>query len=285
MTEEQFARENLFGPLGIRDYLWEVDPQGYTDGWGDLHLFPRDAAKLTYLFLNGGAWDGVQIVPEDWVRDAVTAHVRAAGDDSYGLGWWVSDDSFWALGRGGQHVKAYPEFDAIVMVTAASLDYDQLDPLLRASFVSPTEPLPANPEGVAALEAAVAELARDEWPDVAAPVPAAAQAASGRTFVFGEDAAAIDLTEVTFEFPSADEGVVELVGSTTVMTWPFSLDGTFTLDAEGRAIRGRWTDGDTLVLQQFDIGTFTYYVRFEADRVLVTSDNFPGEYEGIASAR
>ena len=69
----------------------------------------------------------------DWVRDAVAARVHANGGDDYGLGWWVSDDSYWALGRGGQHVKVYPAFNAIVVVTAAEFDFDQLEPLLYSA--------------------------------------------------------------------------------------------------------------------------------------------------------
>jgi CubicO group peptidase (beta-lactamase class C family) len=54
MTELAFAQKYLFEPLGIQDAVWESDPQGYTHGWGDLHLKPRDAAKLGYLWLSNG---------------------------------------------------------------------------------------------------------------------------------------------------------------------------------------------------------------------------------------
>ena len=54
MTAVDFARQNLFEPLGIREVFWESDPQGYTHGWGDLYLTPRDAAKIGYLWLNTG---------------------------------------------------------------------------------------------------------------------------------------------------------------------------------------------------------------------------------------
>jgi len=114
MTALDFARQNLFEPLGISEAIWEPDPQGHTHGWGDLHLKPRDAAKLGYLWLNRGVWEGKQIVSASWVEDSVTAHSHT-GEDDYGYGWWVSEDSYYALGRGGQHIKVYPSLKAILV--------------------------------------------------------------------------------------------------------------------------------------------------------------------------
>ena len=44
-----YARETLFGPLGIEDVLWRGDPQGVSGGGAGLYLHPRDMAKLGYL--------------------------------------------------------------------------------------------------------------------------------------------------------------------------------------------------------------------------------------------
>ena len=70
MTALEFGRENLFEPLGIRDVIWPVDPQGFNYGWGDLYLYPHDAAKIGYLWLNNGVWDNEQIVSRKWVEDS-----------------------------------------------------------------------------------------------------------------------------------------------------------------------------------------------------------------------
>ena len=284
MTEADFARQYLFEPLGIEEFTWESDPQGYTHGWGDLHLFPRDAAKLGLLFLNGGVWDGEQIVPREWVNEAVSGQAPA-GDDWYGYGWWLGDDSFWAAGRGGQTVRAIPAFNAIVVVTAGDFDFDQLEPLLQASAVSPTEPLPANPEGTAALQAALADLVQPATPyPVTSPSPLA-EAIAGRRYVFGDDAAqAIDLAALTVAFPSASEGLMTVEGRFIEYSWPFGLDGVYRQGADGRAMRGYWSDEQTLVLEMFDVGGLTYRARFEGDRLILTSDMFPGQLEGVAPA-
>jgi CubicO group peptidase (beta-lactamase class C family) len=69
----EFAEEVLFGPIGIGEYSWPADPDGITLGWGELVLRPADMARFGYLYLRGGEWDGMQVVPEAWVETATTA--------------------------------------------------------------------------------------------------------------------------------------------------------------------------------------------------------------------
>lgn len=76
MTAAEFARVNLFEPLGITDVLWESDPQGYSDGWAGLYLHPRDVAKIGYLMLHQGQWEDRQIVSSDWVKQATKLQKR-----------------------------------------------------------------------------------------------------------------------------------------------------------------------------------------------------------------
>ena len=68
MTALEFARRYLFEPLGIRDVMWLTDPQGFNRGSEGIYLHPQDMARLGYLWLNGGAWDGKQIVSRDGWR-------------------------------------------------------------------------------------------------------------------------------------------------------------------------------------------------------------------------
>ena len=63
-----YAREKLFGPLGIDDVLWQADPQGVSGGGAGLYLQPRDMAKIGYLWLRGGVWEGKQILPAAWIE-------------------------------------------------------------------------------------------------------------------------------------------------------------------------------------------------------------------------
>jgi len=93
------------------------------------HLTPREMAKFGWLYLNRGAWDGRQIVPEAWVADSTRErsrgdfHLHPAGRDmAYGYLWWIDQfapSSFTANGFGGQLITVLPRQD-MVIVTATS---------------------------------------------------------------------------------------------------------------------------------------------------------------------
>jgi CubicO group peptidase (beta-lactamase class C family) len=161
----EFAREHLFGPLGIGDVEWPANPQGISIGWGELRMRPHDMARIGYLYLNGGEWDGEQIVPTDWVRASTQTHISATLQDGYGYQWWVSDRGpYMALGYAGQYIVVVPEQDLVVVFTSDLAEEDFHVPQeLLYEFVIPAAmsdtPLSANPVGVARLEAAIEALA------------------------------------------------------------------------------------------------------------------------------
>ena len=57
------TRDEIFQPLGITTVAWPADPQGNSHGFADLELAPPDAAKLGYLWLHHGRWEGRQAHP------------------------------------------------------------------------------------------------------------------------------------------------------------------------------------------------------------------------------
>lgn len=120
MNTFRFAQENLFLPLGITDAEWSTDSHGTPiGGWG-LQITPRDMAKLGYLYLNGGNWNGKQIVPAAWVQASVEKHVENPDGLDYGYQWWIypSHGAYAALGRAGQTILVAPDLDLIVVTTA-----------------------------------------------------------------------------------------------------------------------------------------------------------------------
>lgn len=127
-----FARQNLFGPLGIRDFDWERNPQGDAiGGWG-LALTARDMAKLGYLYLHHGEWDGRQVVSAQWVQAATTQHADPEGRLGYGYQWWLYDThgAYAALGKSGQTIFVIPDLDVIVVTTADIVDHDPIFALI-----------------------------------------------------------------------------------------------------------------------------------------------------------
>jgi CubicO group peptidase (beta-lactamase class C family) len=122
---DEFARENLFEPLGITGVEWGRY-RGDTDAGGGLRLRPRDMAKIGQLVLAGGRWNDRQIVSKAWIDASTASKIKATGDMSYGYLWWLGRslvdgrEAHWvgALGRGGQSIRIVPELDLVVVVTA-----------------------------------------------------------------------------------------------------------------------------------------------------------------------
>jgi len=164
MSAHEFADQHLFGPLGITDSTWPSNPQGINIGWGELHMLPHDMAKIGFLYLNGGEWDGEQIVPAEWVAASTSQYIPATLEDGYGYQWWVSDSGYYlALGYAGQFIFVIPEEDMVVVFTS---DLEERQIGRRKSFPNvqiipaavSSEPLPTNPEATARLQAVIDDL-------------------------------------------------------------------------------------------------------------------------------
>src|ERR1017187_2275680 len=95
LRADKFAGRYLFSPLGITNYSWGKAPNGVVNTLGGLALRPRDMAKIGHLFLNGGRWQGKQIVSEKWVKESTQKQVGAGQlpawflADGYGYQWWL----------------------------------------------------------------------------------------------------------------------------------------------------------------------------------------------------
>ena len=126
MTE--FLRKRLFGPLGIENIWWETCPSGYEKGGWGLYICPEDLAKLGILVMNGGQWQGRQLIDKDYLRAATTAHAvpsPALGDFNYGYQMWVGrhENTFLFNGMLGQNMLCFRD-SGIIVVTNAGADTD-----------------------------------------------------------------------------------------------------------------------------------------------------------------
>ena len=121
MSAAEYADEYLFEPLGITNYEWSTDDNGRNWGYTGLYMRPRDMAKLGYLFLKNGEWDGDQLVSKEWVREATQHRIDANLRDGYGYQWWVDDDGYYlALGYKGQFIFVIPEHDMVAVFTGGT---------------------------------------------------------------------------------------------------------------------------------------------------------------------
>jgi CubicO group peptidase (beta-lactamase class C family) len=165
MSAQAFAEEHLFGPLGVSDFEWPANPRGINIGWGQMKMQPHDMAKLGYLYLNRGLWEGEQVVPAHWVEASTSKHIDATLHDGYGYQWWVDDAGvFLALGYAGQFIYVVPDKEVVVVFVSDLAERDFFVPWgLLQDYVIPaadsSEPLPQDPEGLMRLELGVEALA------------------------------------------------------------------------------------------------------------------------------
>ena len=128
---DDYAKAHLFAPLGIESF-WKRTPKGLADTEGGLYLRPRDLAKLGYLYLKDGVWDGKPIVPAAWTKASTRWHLDAGKTGrGYGYKWWLLSrkgpgtyDAYAALGYGGQRLIVVPELELIAVFTGWNI-YDK----------------------------------------------------------------------------------------------------------------------------------------------------------------
>ncbi len=130
---EAYGEKYVFEPLGIKHY-WKHSPMGVTDTEGGLYLSGTDLAKVGYLYLHDGMWDGKQIVSKDWVKQSLTPAIGAGGGFKYGYKWWLlprkDGKGFVWMGEGfgGQQLMILPERDLIATFTGWSILKDPASP-------------------------------------------------------------------------------------------------------------------------------------------------------------
>ena len=134
-----YLMPRLFEPLHIDKPEWQESPQGInTGGWG-LFLKTEDLAKMGQLILQGGKWNGKQVLPANYVAEMQKAQVpcvpagvkpqqavemglnKENSDWVQGYGyqmWRCRHNAFRADGANGQYIIVIPDKDAVIATTA-----------------------------------------------------------------------------------------------------------------------------------------------------------------------
>ena len=124
----EFADAVLFKPLGITRLRWQFQPLGTAMTGGGLELRSRDLLKLGQLYLNGGKWEGRQVISSDWVNRSLSPHANAREDTDYGYLWWLQTftvdgrkiRTYGMYGTGGNKVYVLPDEQVTVVVTTTN---------------------------------------------------------------------------------------------------------------------------------------------------------------------
>lgn len=114
---DEYAREKLFAPLGITEFEWVRGGDDEPSAASGLRLKLRDLAKIGRMIAKGGAFDGRQIIPSDWLEATFTPKVMLPGL-RYGFHWYLANDGDppgWmsGFGNGGQRLTVQPQYDLV----------------------------------------------------------------------------------------------------------------------------------------------------------------------------
>jgi CubicO group peptidase (beta-lactamase class C family) len=142
MTVMEFAKENLFQPLGITDFKWTVSPKGQGMTAGSFYMRPADMLKIIDLVRNKGSWKGKKIVSADWIAASTNCQIpidfsftrysripNAAYESArYGFFWYkerlkykeINVEVLFASGNGGQYMMLLPEYNLTAVFTGSN---------------------------------------------------------------------------------------------------------------------------------------------------------------------
>jgi len=138
---KSYGQENLFSAIDSEVGDWSSDADEYNFGSFEISFTARDMAKFGSLYINGGEYEGNQVLSSEWVRESLQRYsegiLRSAETSSrlgryfkdigYGYQWWsatAGDHLFdYAAGHGGSLIVLLHDLDMIIVTTADPL-YD-----------------------------------------------------------------------------------------------------------------------------------------------------------------
>jgi CubicO group peptidase (beta-lactamase class C family) len=125
---ENYAENELFSKMDIKDYHWQKTPTGIPMTGGGLGLRSRDLLKIGQLYLNKGKWNNTQIISEDWVQKSISpkAKIEMIEGYEYGYLFWLAkfdnEMAYFMLGTGGNKIAVFPSLNMVVVLTSTYFD-------------------------------------------------------------------------------------------------------------------------------------------------------------------
>ncbi len=141
----QFARRELFDPVGMQHVTVEFDDAGTPIGSTRIFAPAREWARFGELYLNDGVVSGKRILPEGWVSYST----KPTLDSAYGSGFWLNAgqsedarervqagmpaDAYFASGNLGQRIVIIPSQKLVIVRFGVTIDppYFDIRGLLR----------------------------------------------------------------------------------------------------------------------------------------------------------
>ena len=129
----EFLDERLFGPLYITNRFWEKSAEGFEKGGWGLYLSAESWAKIGYMMLLGGVFEGKRILSEKWIAESHKRQVDTPdtiGHFDYGYQLWTSSKGSDYLFNGmlGQNVWICPDNGLVVVMLSGNNELFQNSP-------------------------------------------------------------------------------------------------------------------------------------------------------------
>ena len=253
----EYLRPRLLDPLGIGEVAWIRRREGREIGFSGLHAATDAVARLGQFYLQNGVWEGRQLLSAEWIAEATRVHV--ANDDGtaeaalsdwqqgYGFQFWKSRHGYRGDGAYGQLCLVLPEHDAVIAMTAATDQMQELLDLVWRHLLPAFGEAPLPGDQDAALRERLARLALP--PVVAAATPperADAWTAAAFTPAGGTCEDQRSLTEVAVTAGEAGWNVSLIEKDTRCELRLGATGWTIGAAPVPTAVSGGWTDADSL---------------------------------------
>jgi len=281
-----YAQKRLFGPLGITDVRWSKDPHGVEIGGYGIFLQPRDMAKIGYLYLRKGQWEGKQLLPASWINKVFSASVDMGFGDhpafKYANGWWTIPEkhAYMTVGFLRQMIIVLPDVDVVAVVTGhrhypIPTLIDKITAAVRSN-----EPLPVNAEAQKRLAERIHQASIEQPLKATAESPLATTV-SGKSWEF--DRNPLNVKRLTLNLAASPPTYEVLYETGRKAAGQVSLDGVFRVTEQFAdkpfGLKGSWIDPQTfrLVSREINDGLeTTYLLHFDGNAVNVTVESNSG---------
>ncbi|MFC2135411.1 serine hydrolase domain-containing protein [Bacteroidota bacterium] len=124
LSAKDFAQQYLLTPLEGEVGDWSVDSRDNNFGGHGINFTAPDMIKIGRMMLNGGVYNGTQIVSAEWIEESTqflySTNWAVPYGNGYGYLWWMGFDGatgttfFWAMGYGGQFLICIPEYNTVI---------------------------------------------------------------------------------------------------------------------------------------------------------------------------
>jgi hypothetical protein len=293
LSAHDYAKEKLFGPLGIASPGWRRDPQGLSTGGFGLALHTRDMAKIGYLYLHNGEWEDKQLLPLDWIDrlSHATVNMNATFDPSlrYSNFFWAMPDKhvYMAVGYHGQIIMIFPELDIVAVMTAHDFwPFRKMAELVSEAAKSDTG-LPPDPTSARLLADAVGAVSTEKPTEVGV-TPDIAATVSGRIYRFPENALDVKSLALVLTGPNPSYDLEIYTHKPTnpslSLGGPIGLDGLYRkakpTASSVRAVKGTWLDQHTFGIDVQYLGAGErrrWTLSFNGDRLTLRGQDGEGD--------